>query len=288
MKRFLPIAVVLTAICTLEVHADATLTFELDGPEMEPQTKIISLARFFARIDDPAKPDNYLLYQAGKFFPLYRVDLPNRSYSLLTPEVKPTLHADPKPEPKAEKTEPPAPDTPQAATDDAESPAASDSPANDEDPQTPPAAGATAGATQPSSDEPAPASPAEAEPVPPQTEPQSTSLHLTPKSRKIAGVECRVVEELLDDKPIIRHCMADRARLGITEREIRSLARTFKMARERDLGWLATATKDEKFVSVASEDLRNQKTLMLKTVSTKPLPTGQLRIPRDFTKTPKQ
>ncbi len=57
--------------------------------------KIISLARFFARIDDPADPNSYLIYQTGKFFPLYRVDQANKSYTRLTPGGKSQLESGP-------------------------------------------------------------------------------------------------------------------------------------------------------------------------------------------------
>lgn len=277
MKRKLSFVTAIAGICALNVHADATLTYELAGPDSEHQTKIISLARFFARIDDPAQPHNYLLFQAGKFFPLYQVDLESRSYTLLTPEVNPTLHAEKKPEPAPTKSENPAAETQTATTEEAPIETGSDSIA---------------------SSEPNPAAPvqevkAKASPESEATEdstgePPQATLRLTPKSKEIAGVNCRVVEELLDNQPIMRHCMADKARLGITEREVRSLARTFMMARERGYGWLGTATKDEKFVSIASEDLRTQRTLQLQSASNKPLPSSHLRIPPAFTKTSNQ
>jgi hypothetical protein len=113
-------------------------------------------------------------------------------------------------------------------------------------------------------------------------EPPKTTLRLTKKNTKIAGIACRQVVELVGDEPVMTHCMADKARLGITEREIRTLARTFEMAREREFGWLGTATQDENFVSIASEDLKSKKTLKLHAVSTAALPTGHLRIPREF------
>jgi hypothetical protein len=286
MKRIMNIATLLAGICTLNVHADATLTFELDTPAVEPRTKIISVARFFARIDDPAQPGNYLLYQAGKFFPLYQVDQPNRNYTQLTPEVNPTLHAGPKPEKQATQAETPAARSQETAEKTAAQPEASDTPLEQAAKETLTKAETTAASEQQAATQ-APAEASEPAAPPPEDKPETT-LHLTPKSKEVGGIQCRVVEERLGKKPIIQHCMADKARLGITEREIRTLARTFKMARERDLGWLGTATKDEKFVSIASEDLSNQKTLELQSLSTKPLPSAHLRIPRDYTKQPKQ
>ncbi|MGD8931669.1 MAG: hypothetical protein PVI52_03800 [Chromatiales bacterium] len=303
MKRLLNIVIAITGICALNVHADATLTFVLDGPEMEPKTKTLSLSRFFIRIDDTSQPNDFLLFQAGKFFPLYQVDQEARTYTLLTPEVKPTLHAGIKPQ--ATQTEPSAADSQKTSTDDAvtdssvdsaakqqtphneTTPAASDGPAHESGQSTSPDTETSPGTIHQKATAQAQADAADPAALPTQSTPKTT-LHLTGKSQEIGGVNCRVVEELLDNKPIIKHCMADKARLGITEREMRSLARTFEMARERDLGWLGTATKDERFVSIASEDLGNQNTLVLQSVSTKPLPASYLRIPREFTKIPQQ
>jgi hypothetical protein len=76
--------------------------------------------------------------------------------------------------------------------------------------------------------------------------------------------------------------MANSARLGITNREVITMARAFEMARDRKLGWLGTGTQDEEFISVQSKDLRDNRVLSLTTVSTEPLPEGYLRIPRDY------
>ena len=76
--------------------------------------------------------------------------------------------------------------------------------------------------------------------------------------------------------------MANAARLKVTEREAITLARTFAMAREQQLGWLGTGSKDEEFVSIRSRDLRDNRTLELKSVSIAPLPAGYLRIPREY------
>ena len=288
MKRILSIVTVIAGICAQNVHADARLIFDLTGPDSESQTKTISLARFFARIDDPAEPNSYLLYQAGKFFPLYRVDQEARSYTLLTPEVYPTLHAEPQSKPETTKTEPAATETPNPDTAQAPSPEATDMPSSTDSTAKEPAV-AVESSQPPAQQQPESQAPTAAdEPAAAPLEKPQTTLHLTPKSAQIAGINCRVVEELMDKQPIMQHCMADKARLGITEREMRTLARTFRMARDRDFGWLGTATKDEKFVSIASEDLHSHKKLTLKSVSTKPLSNDYLRIPRDYVKTSKQ
>ena len=282
MRNTIKILVALTGMCALPTLADVSLTYELNGPEMEPQTKTLSIARFFARIDDPKTPDEFLIYQAGKFFPLFRVDKASATYTRLTPEVKPTLHAgqtpktevsEKQPQPEAEATATEESEAQDAAT----SVAAKDAPASAKTPE-------TDQVKEQKQAEPAADAPA-AKPEPAVKEAKQkpdTKLRLTKKTNTVAGVRCRVVEELQDGKPIIRHCMADKSRLAITERETRTLARVFEMARERGYGWLGASTKDEKFVSVASKDLRSNKTLELKSYSTKPLDIGHLRIPREY------
>ena len=54
--------------------ADATLVYQLSGGSSPPVQKTLSVARFFVRVDSSDAPDEYLLYQAGKFFPLFSVN----------------------------------------------------------------------------------------------------------------------------------------------------------------------------------------------------------------------
>ena len=102
------------------------------------------------------------------------------------------------------------------------------------------------------------------------------------KKRTIAGIRCRVINEMLDGKPAIEHCMVNSANLNVTTREIISMARTFSMARDRDLGWLAVGTEDEEFISIQSRDLHTKRVFELTSVSNKPLAQGYLRIPREY------
>ena len=282
MKHALKIAAALIGMSVINVHADVTLTYEIKGPDKEPHMKLISIARFFSRLDDPAQPDTYLIYQAGKFFPLYEVDQSKGTYTRLSPEVKATLNAERAAKyaaarEQSQTTNPPAtaptattPDQPPAAKPATAGTEASTPETKNAAPQNPPVTEAKTAQAKPA------ATPAAAK----------TSLRLTGQTKEVAGIECRIVEELKEEQPIMTHCMADKARLGITEREIRSLARTYQMARERDLGLLGTATKDEKFVSVASQDLQTKQTMELQHLSTKPLPAGYLRIPMGYIKQP--
>jgi len=209
------------------VNADSTLTYELTGPDAGKTVKKFSISRFFVRIDDPADDKRYMIFQAGKFFPLFSVDTATSTYTRLTPKVTPYMG----PETGAKKAADAAADTREAKT---------------------------------------------AERLPP------ARLKPTREKRTIAGNRCRVVHELLDDKPVIEHCMANSANLNITNREVITMSRVFTMSRNREFGWLGVSTEDEEYVSLHSRDLRDNRVLQLTSISTKPLAEGYLRIPRDY------
>jgi len=283
MRGVVKYSLVLWALGTSVAHADATLVYQLTESGAEPVEKRLSISHFFVRVDDPSEKDRYLLFQAGKFFPLYRVDESQRTYTLLTPPVKPTLHA--------------------GSTATAKGPAAGQTPNDTANPE------ALQGARMPG-EYAAKVTPEDqqakhqakhdaAEPNKPAAATEksevaniesaglapSPQLKATKKIRTVTGIDCRIILELADDKPIIEHCMANKARLGITERESRTLARVFVLARQRGFEWLGAATADEDFVSLESRDLRRQKTLQLKSLSTDPLPVGYLRVPRSYKET---
>jgi hypothetical protein len=309
----------LLAACTGQVVADATLTYELTGPNDAGTTKTLAIARFFARVDDSAKPDSYLLYQAGKFFPLYEVNPAEKAYTRLTPKVKPTLKAGARPAagegPESGAVS--AAGATSVARQEASAEAGSDGETGDlrqpDEASTPPTGGpAEPGQTaKPLAEQTGTLAekPAQAASVPSRGEPPASAktaagaeaaaqfaeqpappvvtpaLRASREKREIAGIECRVVEELRDGEPVREHCMANKAQLGITEREVRTLARTFKMARERNLGWLGAATADENFVSVEVVDPASGTRLVLQQVSTTALPQGHLKIPREYKQT---
>ena len=91
LKRLGMLTLALAGCGVNAVHADATLTYELSGSESGKTVKRFSIARFFVRIDDPAEAERYLLFQAGKFFPVYAVDTAGQTYTRLTPAVTPRL-----------------------------------------------------------------------------------------------------------------------------------------------------------------------------------------------------
>lgn len=312
MPKKLGVCALVLGVCGAPVtYADATLTYELSGPETEKTVKQFSLARFFARIDGPAVAERYLIFQAGKFFPVYAVDKANQTYTQLTPVVTPRLGpvspsaqvADAEVEKNEDRAEseqagvdaPIANSGAQARADDnaeIESETSSTEAAGAEDssgrgletasamPATEPGPdGAASGAPQGK----APA--VEASDVPSAKSARRTEaaiLKPTKKTRTVAGIECRVVHELVDGEAVIEHCMANSARLRITDRELITLSRLFGMARNMEYGWLGVGTKDEEFVSVQSRDLRDDGTLELTSVSTQPLEAGYLRIPKTY------
>jgi len=243
--------------------ADATLAYELTGPGAEKAVKTVAIARFWARVDDPAEKGRFLLFQAGKFFPMYRVDEPKETYTLLTKPVTPYLSSQQK-----------TPATREGAghsADDKQAGAAGhegihgtgeEHAAAPHGTQT--AEGAGAGAAKPAA--------VLAHPV----------LKPTKKTRTVAGIRCRVVVEWVDDKPVVEHCMANTPRLHVTNRELITLARLFEAGRKMNLGLLGIGTKDESFVSVQSRDLRDDRTLRLTSISHEALPSGHLRIPKSY------
>lgn len=199
-------------ICSLALcvaRADVTLEYALTDSRAGAVNKKmkISVSRFFARVDSSDRPDEFLLFQAGKFFPLYRVNTVRGTYTLLTSSIEqagPERHAD------------------------------------------------------------------------------AIVFKPSRKMSEVAGVRCRLVLELEAGTPGIEHCMANKARLGITERESRTLARLFVLARQRGYDWLAATTPDEDFVSVKSRDSRQARTLELLSVSTSPLKPGYLKVPTTY------
>jgi hypothetical protein len=285
--------------------ADATLTYALTDADAGTVGKQIAIARFFARVDSSDRPGEYLLFQAGKFFPLYRVSTEESTYTLLTPPVEPTLRARRKEAPAGDasprdgQAAPDAPEAPpEAPSSQSASPAEKQaSVATGEDtaketespaggtgttPKEPKSAEAESSGAQTAGAKADAAGKDEDSKTSPSTLPVESIFKTTPMSDTVAGVRCRVVLEVVGGEPAVEHCMANKAALGITERESRTLARLFVMARKQGYGWLGTATADEDFVSVRSKTLDKGAALELVSVSTKPLKQGYLKVPTDF------
>lgn len=289
MKQILVCGAVVWCLGIPTAHADVTLLYEISvgGETME---KKVSISQFYARVDDPAESNGYLLYQAGKFFPLFRVDESQETYTRLTPPVKATLGAGRPGKAGATATTGTAKPAhgaeavPQGAAPATVKEKQAAQPASDATSTTP----SDAPVAESSPEEPwesPPADSAQKRPAAAASQGGQSSgpvFKPTRKTDEVAGISCRVIFELIDGAPALEHCMANKAGLGITERETRTLARLFVLARNRDFGWLGAATKDEDFVSVRSRDLRGDKTLTLKSLSTDPLPAAYFRVPRNF------
>ncbi len=333
MKRLLGCCMVALWASGRLALADATLVYGLDTGSNEKVEKTFSIARFFVRVDSSDEQGRYLLFQAGKFFPLFSVNEAEGAYTRLTPPVKARLGPDSRTkesqaQPAADESRPPASeesssgDTDEAITAPADGttpPAANDTRAAADEavPAEPasevggmaapedPAKATTESTAEAGLPKPAAAHDSNGEDA--KQEVSETSEHegetakepapspalvpaplfqATPKRDEVAGISCRVVQEIVNNKPVVEHCMANKAALGITEREMRTLARLFALARERGWDWLGAATQDEEFVSVRSRRLDGDALLELGSVSTDPLPQGHLRISREFTEIP--
>lgn len=337
MKRLIACSIAVLWACGPLAHADATLVYELEGQPQGPVQKTLSVSRFFVRVDSSGEEGRHLLFQAGKFFPLFSIDETAGTYTRLTPPVNPRLG----PESRTKASEPEGHGTdattektsgeaattmtlqetketaagdapaPQVATDGAPAMARAEGDGSEADkatdqktPQEPaPDAGGQSSAEPPAAaqaeaapamspageDEDEEGDTAEAEEAEDAQKPEAApALAKAPRfeasreTDEVAGISCRLVREMVDDKPVVEHCMANKAALGITEREIRTLARLFVLARERGWDWLGAASKDEEFVSIRSRRIGADGGLTLKSVSTNPLPAGHLRVPREY------
>jgi hypothetical protein len=286
MNRSLALALVVSGACNSLAHADATLVYELTDTDARKTEKTFSVSRFFVRVDSSDAEGEHLLFQAGKFFPLYSVNEKEGTYSRLTPPVEARLG--PKAGAKSPERQSSASGVEGETQDSVEAEAAPKTALEGQD-----AGPSTAGQEPETGEHQAAAQTGDAVPEQGVAEGQPKSaqpplLSKTPQFKpsakidEVAGVRCRIVLELINGEPAIEHCMANTAALGITERETRTLARLFVLARTRAYDWLGAATKDEDFVSVRSRDLDRGKILTLKSLSTKPLPIGHLRVPKAF------
>lgn len=200
------------------VWADATLHYELQGPDGEKRKIQISTSMIWAKIDEVGTNYSYL-FKSGHQYPLYRVNHHELNYQLLTPKIKGGLNVE-----KNRK-------------------------ANNQHFSYP-----------------------------------VITLKPTGKREMISGINCHLVHEMIDGKPLIEHCFANPARMGITVRDVKTLIRTYAILRKyRDSGWLGAGSIENDYVSVRSRHLDSTQTLQLKEVSTKPLEPKYMYIPREYT-----
>ena len=313
LKRLSIFALVLAGCAVSVTQADATFTYELSGSDDKKTVKQFSIARFFVRIDDPGEAKKFLLFQAGRFFPMYAVDEAESTYTLLTPPANPRLGPVSRSQPVAQVTTGKKEDeqADQKNADNGSQPPASAAQPGTED--TAEAKPETVAAESTESEDGA-AIKQETSPPKPAAQPEAAVAESDGdfgRTDRQRGITChiRCAERALagtrPSKRRKRHAtspgfaagwctscsMASQSwntawptapRLGVTDREVITLSRLFAMARKMGFDWLGVGTKDEEFVAVQSRDLRDNRLLQLTSVSTKPLPAGYLRIPRTY------
>jgi len=100
----------------------------------------------------------------------------------------------------------------------------------------------------------------------------------------VAGVRCNMVNEIVDDKPVAEHCMADAAALGMNPREMTTMARLIQFTRDwSDPDWIAVQMK-EQFISVSSRPVGGKETFLFKEVSHQIPPADYFRVPNEYHK----
>lgn len=216
MKIFLPLLAGI--FLSNPVWSDATLIYELQGPENNKKQVKISISGEGVRINEYKVENSALIFQAGHLFPLYAVNHDEKTYQRLTPEFKAYLRVD-----KDRKVNKDLFSYPEI------------------------------------------------------------TLKSAGKQQKVSGIKCRLVHEYIDEKPVIEHCLANSARSGLSERETRSLIRTYAILRKHtDTDWPGAGTTDEVYVSVRSRHLDGDNSMELKSVSYDLIDTSYLRIPREY------
>jgi len=114
--------------------------------------------------------------------------------------------------------------------------------------------------------------------------PESPPPKLRPEREKamIGGVRCQLVNEMGEERPVARHCMAAGSAIGLDERKTKTLSRLFQVARRMGLGLGGVATPDERQVSVSSQNLEDGATLTFLSIEHKIIPDSQVKIPDTY------
>lgn len=115
--------------------------------------------------------------------------------------------------------------------------------------------------------------------------PAGADLRYTGQSDSVAGIPCRVFTEMRKDKAVAEHCLADASSLGMTTRELITVARLIEFSKQRtDPDWIA-AQSDEKFITIRSRPAPDRAaTFELKSVSHAIIPQFYFRIPPAYQK----
>lgn len=107
-------------------------------------------------------------------------------------------------------------------------------------------------------------------------------LAATRKKQNIAQVLCRMVNEERNGATIAEHCMAGTGPLGLNSREMITLSRLFTVARRLQLGWVGTATADERIASVMSRLQDGTASQTLVSVSYDTIPDERMQVPKRY------
>lgn len=109
-------------------------------------------------------------------------------------------------------------------------------------------------------------------------------LKPTGKKETVAGVRCMIVNEIENDKPVAEHCMADAYALGMSPRELITMARLIDFSKEwTDPDWIAVQSK-EKYISIRSRPSGGDVAFILEAVSHKIASRDYFRVPPEYQK----
>lgn len=102
------------------------------------------------------------------------------------------------------------------------------------------------------------------------------------RTKMVAGIRCRQVEEMLPDKPVAEHCMATGAQLGLNAREVKTLSRLFMIARRIGWDWPSVSTPDERMASILSRNRSSGVSQQFVSVEHKGIPDNRVKIPDTY------
>jgi len=113
---------------------------------------------------------------------------------------------------------------------------------------------------------------------------QASVLSPTGQKDSVAGYRCRVVKEMRNDELVAEHCLVDAATLGMTPRELITMARLIEFSKQRtDPDWIA-AQSDEQFISIRSRPAGGGETFVLKSVAHDVVSRDYFRVPPEYKK----
>ena len=110
------------------------------------------------------------------------------------------------------------------------------------------------------------------------------TLKPTGSRDSVADVRCNIVNEIVDNKPVAEHCMANAAAMGMSRREITTMARLIQFSRDwTDPDWMVVQM-NEQFISIRSRPAGGDVIILLKAVSHQTPPVDFFRVPKEYRK----